>query len=36
MYPTSESWQQDDREVVCAVYDMDANKLVGTAAGRGL
>ena len=36
MYPTIESWGQDDREVVCAVYDMDANKLVGSAEGRGL
>jgi hypothetical protein len=36
IYPTGESWQQSDREVVCAVYDMDANKLVGSAKGRGL
>jgi Septum formation len=36
MYPTSASWAQNDREVVCAVYDMDANKLVGSAAGSGL
>lgn len=36
MYPTAASWAQNDREVVCAVYDMDANKLVGSAAGRGL
>jgi len=36
MYPSAESWNQDDREVVCAVYDMNANQLVGSAAGRGL
>ncbi len=36
MYPTAQSWQQDDREVVCAIYDMDTNKLVGSAKGRGL
>lgn len=36
MYPSSESWAQNDREVVCAVFDMDANKLVGSAKGRGL
>lgn len=36
MYPSTESWAQDDREVVCAVFDMDANKLVGSAKGRGL
>ena len=36
MYPSSESWQQDDREIICAVFDMNAEKLVGSAAGRGL
>lgn len=37
LYPTAESWkQQGDREVVCAVFDMDGNKLEGSAKGRGL
>lgn len=36
MYPTVESWQQNDREVVCAVYDMEENKLVGSVEGRSL
>jgi hypothetical protein len=37
MYPTRESWsRQSDREVVCAVYDMNLNKLVGSAAGSAL
>ena len=36
LYPTSESWRQNDREVVCAVYDMEENKLVGSMKGRGL
>ncbi len=36
MYPSPESWQQKDREVVCAVYDMGANKLVGSVEGRAL
>jgi len=36
MYPTIESWQQNDREVVCAVYDMEENKLVGSVQGRSL
>ena len=36
MYPTQQSWNQSDREVVCAIYDMNANKLVGSAQGRGL
>jgi len=36
MYPTSESWKQSDREVVCAVYSMDASKLTGSVKGRAL
>ena len=36
MYPSTESWKQDDREVICAIYDMEQNKLVGSAQGRGL
>lgn len=37
LFPSSESWsRQDDREVVCAVYDMELEKLVGSAEGRGL
>ena len=36
MYPSPESWEQNDREVICAVYDVDANKLIGSAKGRGL
>ena len=36
LYPTDASWKQNDREVVCAVYDMNADKLVGSAKGRGL
>jgi len=36
MFPSVESWAQNDREVICAIYDMNANQLVGSAAGRGL
>lgn len=36
MYPSPESWQQNDREVICSVFDVNANKLVGSAQGRGL
>jgi len=36
MYPSPESWDQSDREVVCAVYDMSGSKLVGTVKGRGI
>ena len=36
IYPTSESWAQNDREVVCAVFDMNGEKLVDSARGRGL
>lgn len=32
MYPSSQSWSmQNDREVICAVYDMNGGKLEGTA-----
>jgi hypothetical protein len=36
IYPTSESWQQNDREVICAVYDIDATKLTGSVKGLHL
>jgi hypothetical protein len=36
MYPSTESWKQNDREVICSVYDVDANKLQGSVKGRGL
>ena len=36
MFPTVESWRQNDREIVCAVYDMEANKLVGSVKGQAL
>lgn len=36
MYPSAESWDQSDREVICAVYDMSGSKLVGTVKGRSL
>ncbi len=36
LYPSVESWKQNDREVICAVYDMNANKLEGSMKGRAL
>lgn len=33
LYPTQQSWQQDDREVVCAVFAMSGEQLVGSVAG---
>jgi hypothetical protein len=37
LYPSRESWtNQNDREVICAVYDVDANKLTGSVKGLGL
>lgn len=37
MYPTRASWTlQHDREVICAVHDMEASKLSGSAKGRAL
>ena len=36
LYPTTESWSQDDREIVCALYDMNEEKLVGSTQGLGI
>jgi Septum formation len=37
LYPSHESWHgQNDREVVCAVYDIDAKKLTGSVKGLAL
>ena len=37
LYPSRESWSQNsDREIVCAVYDLEANKIEGSAKGRSL
>ena len=36
LYPSTESWVENDREVICAVYDINAAKLVGSVKGREL
>lgn len=37
MYPTKESWSQlSDREVICAAFDMNGNKLQGSVKGLAL
>ena len=37
LHPTEDSWNlKNDREVVCAVYDMNGGTLTGSARGRGL
>lgn len=37
LYPSKESWsQQGDREVICAVYDMNLGKLSGSAKNSGI
>lgn len=37
LYPSYESWhRQNDREVVCALYDVTLSKLEGTVQGRAL
>ena len=37
LYPSKESWNlQNDREVVCALYDMNTNKLTGSARNSGM
>lgn len=34
MYPTAESWnRQNDREIICAVFHIDSEQLVGSAKG---
>jgi hypothetical protein len=36
MYPSVQSWKRKDREIICSVYDMEADKLVGSMQGRAL
>ncbi len=37
LYPSNASWSlQGDREVVCAVYDMNGDKLTGSARGSAI
>jgi hypothetical protein len=37
LYPSSQSWSvHGDREVVCAVYDMNGGKLTGSSKASGL
>lgn len=37
IYPTKESWlEQNDREVACAVYHMDLEKLTGSMEASGI
>jgi hypothetical protein len=37
VYPTEESWsQRDDREVVCAVFHIELEKLTGSMKGSGI
>jgi hypothetical protein len=35
IWPTAGSWEDGDREVLCAVFAMDLSKLEGTVAGSG-
>ena len=36
LYPSPESWRHNDREVICAVYDVNLSKLEGSVQGRAL
>ncbi len=36
IYPTADSWAQDAREVICAVYDMNEGKLQGSVKGLSM
>ena len=31
LYPSATSWAQDDREVICAIFDMNGEKRTGSA-----
>jgi len=35
-FPTNETWDQDDREVICFLHDLELAKLTGSAQGTGL
>lgn len=36
LYPSATSWAQDDREVICAVYDMNGAKRTGSARNAAI
>ena len=37
IYPTPDSWERlDDREVICALFDLNYNKLEGSMLGSGI
>ncbi len=37
LYPSHDSWhRENDREVICAVYDIDTKKLTGSVKGSAL
>ena len=37
IYPTDDSWSRvNDREVICAIYHMDGEKLTGSNKGSGI
>lgn len=33
LYPTPETWDDGDREIVCAVFDLSGNQVTGSAEG---
>jgi len=33
IYPSTESWKQNDLEVICSIFDMNSSKLVGSMKG---
>ena len=35
-FPTNETWDQDDREVICFLYDLGFEKLTGLSEGSQL
>ena len=36
LYPSSDTWGQGDREVVCSLYDFEDKQLTGSMRGSGI
>ena len=35
LYPTPDTWDNGDREIVCALFDLSGNQMTGSAQGSG-
>lgn len=36
LYPTSDTWSEGDREIVCLVYHMTGERITGSVRGAGI